>query len=220
MALPSEIRFVSFLQYAPQGTSKTSILSQGVCHAVKTDTFTPTRGGPFWVIKESASRIAERFGEFPFLARCFGPDVTLVPIPRSSPLVEPNALWPALRICQELKANNLARDIAPVLERATAVRKAATAGRKRRPTPPEHFQSTQVTRQLPLSPQRITLVDDVTTTGGTFIGMVPRLREAFPSTQIECFALIRTMSDTEVDVILDPVDGLITVKGAWVHREP
>jgi hypothetical protein len=218
MALPSELEFVSVLQYAPQGSSRVSVTSQAVCYAVKTDSFLR---GPFWVIKEAATRINEKFREFPFLSKCFGSDVVLIPVPRSSPLVEKNALWPTLRVCQELKARGLAREILPVLERVTAVRKAATAGRGRRPTPVEHFESTRITlKQLPFSPQRITLVDDVTTTGATFIGMVPRIRESFPRAQIACFALIRTMSDVDVETILDPVLGKITFLNGRLQRTP
>jgi len=216
MNFPSELEFCSFLQYSPRGTSAISKTSKEVCHAVKTDRSLP---GPFWVIKEAGERIRQTLQNYPFLKQIFGPDVVLVPIPRSSPLKDKNALWPALRICEELKKQGVALDIMKILERVTPVNKAATAARGERPTPRDHYESTRIVRQL-LTPERITLVDDVITQGSTFIGLFPRLRESFPHAEINCFALVRTMSGVEVETVLAPVAGKIVFAHGLPHREP
>ena len=217
MKFPSELEFCSFLQYSPDGTSRASETSRVVCRAIKTDS---SILNGFWVIKEAGKRIAERLEEFPFLKNCFDSETVLVPIPRSSPLSDRNALWPGRRICEELLSQGLARDFVPALERTTAVTKAATAAKGRRPTPSEHFDSVRVAKQLQFVPQKITLVDDVITQGSTFIGLYPRMREAFPKSEIHCFALVRSMRGTNIDTILAPVLGAIEFSHGNLHREP
>jgi hypothetical protein len=53
-----------------------------------------------------------------------------------------------------------------------------------------------------------------------FVGLVPRLREAFPGIEIWCFALVRTRTAGEIDRILDPVEGTITDNRSEFHRHP
>jgi hypothetical protein len=63
-------------------------------------------------------------------------------------------------------------------------------------------------------------VDDVVTRGSSFVGLVPRLQEAFPGIEIRCFALVRTISTGEIDRILDPVEGVISYDGSEFRRHP
>jgi hypothetical protein len=63
-------------------------------------------------------------------------------------------------------------------------------------------------------------VDDVVTRGASFVGLVPRLQEAFPGIEIRCFALVRTISTGEIDRILDPVEGVISYDGSEFRRHP
>jgi hypothetical protein len=56
------------------------------------------------------------------------------------------------------------------------------------------------------------------TRGATFFGCYARLRETSPDARLSCFALIRTMSGVEVDTLLDPVEGTITLDP--LHRKP
>ena len=73
---------------------------------------------------------------------------------------------------------------------------------------------------MPRPPATITLVDDVITRGSTILAMYQRLAEAFPQAEIRCFAVVRTMSDVEVDLIMSPVEGLILFNGTNPQRRP
>ncbi len=146
--------------------------------------------------------------------------MTLVPVPRSSPLVQPGALWPSLRICQAVLAHGLGANIIPCLERADAVQKSSTAPAGQRPGPFEHYGSVRMVRKRRRVPRAITLIDDVITRGSSFVGLVPHLQEAFPGIEIRCFALVRTISGGEIDRILDPVEGTIDYDGARFGRHP
>ena len=201
---PSRLPYAAFLQYSPRGTSAISKHSKDVTHAIKGDSF--IRGHR--VIDYAARRIGEERRNYPFLSAYFNSSVTIVPAPRSSPLKDPKALWPALRICQSLKAQGCAAAVLPCLKRVQPVTKSATAGSGQRPDPDAHYESLEVDQQAMLRPPTtITLVDDVITRGSTFLAMYQRLAEAFPQAKIRCFAVVRTMSDVEVDPIMSPVEG-------------
>jgi hypothetical protein len=60
----------------------------------------------------------------------------------------------------------------------------------------------------------------VVTRGATLLASYVRLREAYPDVPINCFALIRTMSGVEVDSVLNPVEGVISLAGGHLHRNP
>ena len=214
--IPSSLAFASLLQYAPRGQSVPSVLSRDVTYKIKQDGYV----GRYRIIDFSAERLAQEIAAYPFLANYFNPDVTLVPVPRSSPLVNPAALWPPLRICQSILSQGLAAGILPCLERSQPVQKSATAPTGGRPSPADHYHSVTITGALRPVPKAITLVDDVITRGSSFLGLVPRLQEAFPGIEIRCFALVRTISGAEIDRVLDPVEGTITFNGLDPHRRP
>ena len=143
-----------------------------------------------------------------------------MPIPRSAPLV-PNALWPALRICQTIRAKGLAASVLPCVERTQPVRKAATAAPGQRPDPPDHYDSTRVVvPPLLPTPRAITLVDDVITRGSSFVGITKHVEDVFPGVPIRYFALIRTISAGDVASILDPVQGTVSFTGGQLNRHP
>ena len=103
---PSHLTFVSLLQYAPRGTTPLSQVSRTVTYKVQSDGFI----GSTRVVDHAARRMAEHLGTSPCLQECFGPDVSLVPMPRSSPR-RAGFLWPAERICVCLLAEGLGREI-------------------------------------------------------------------------------------------------------------
>jgi len=214
--LPSKLDFVSLLKYSPHGTTNISAASRQITYAIKGDRYY----GKVRAIPQAAMRIKEQLSDHSFLYECFGPDVTLIPMPRSSPL-KPGTLWPSMRICEAVQNEGLCESIFPCLTRVSSVTKAATAKVGGRPEPDDHFQSTLVEFEPLLSmPKRITIVDDVITRGSSMIGIYPRIQEAFPEAQIRCFALVRTMSGQEVDVVIEPILGTIQFQGNTLRRHP
>jgi len=155
--------------------------------------------------------LAREIEKYHFLRECLGPEVALVPIPRSAPLSNKDALWPTRRICEALVAAGLGYEVAPLLIRRTAVQKASTAEVGKRPTPVNHYESTIIDNEVPTLVERnFTLVDDFVTRGSSFVGMFTRLSEAFPNRKISCFALLRTVSDGDIVALKDPVQGRIS----------
>ena len=143
-----------------------------------------------------------------------------MPLPRSSPR-RAGFLWPAERICAGLFAEGLGREILRCLARTRPVPRASSAAPGQRPNPPDHYASITVRAPRPRAhPNRITLVDDVITRGSSFVGMVPRIQEAFPNAIVRCFALVRTISAGDVDAIFAPTAGTITYRDGLLMRQP
>lgn len=216
MPLPSEISFCSLLRYSPRGESEASAMSRRIMRAAKSDSYV----GEHRIIPFAARRISELITSQTELQKCFGDDVVLVPVPRSAPLV-PGGLWPAMRLAEELVAANLAGTVHPWLERAVSVRKSATADPKHRPTPDEHYRSFKMTVEPSLSAGgRVCLVDDVVTRGATLLAAAGRVQDTFPQSDVHAFALIRTVSEGDVDSPLDPMSGAITMTQGQTRRRP
>jgi len=51
-------------------------------------------------------------------------------------------------------------------------------------------------------------------------GTLPHLTASFPDIRIHCFALLRTVSQGDVDSILALVVGRITYRQGHLHRDP
>lgn len=216
MPLPSRAPYCAFLKYSSSGTSPASVASKTFTHRIKNDGPAP-HDPTVRAIDFAASRLSALVPAHDCLAHCFGPDVTLVPVPRSAPLTS-GALWPAMRLCESMRLKRLALDVRPLLVRTRAVTKSATARTAGRPSPVEHYESIKAESAGMVAPARITIVDDVVTRGATLLACLGRLQEAYPDTPITCFALIRTMSyGVEVEHMLDPVKGLLT---SVPHRDP
>jgi hypothetical protein len=215
-SFPSDLAFTAFLQYAPRGLTPMSQMSRTVTYKIKTDGFM----GQTRVIAYAARRVVGQWDQYPFLHECLGSEVTLVPVPRSSPR-QAGFLWPAERICEALLAEGLGRDMERCLERTRPVPRASMATRGQRPNPPDHNDSVEVRlSRRRLQPQRLTLIDDVITRGSTFVGLYPGLQAAFPDATLHCFALVRTISVGEVDNILAPTTGTITYREGRLVRQP
>jgi hypothetical protein len=226
MSFPSSLPFTSFLQYSPKGLGGKGNDSKFVRSAIKSDGMISSSGPEGKILQVNAidravELIPKLIEEYPFLTKCFGPDVTLIPIPRSSPLAAKDALWPTHRICRALCAKGLAGDISTLLERHTPVQKSAFAQPGQRPSPQAHFDSTKIGQVVAmLAGKRITLVDDFITRGSTFIGMFPHVEATFPGFQINCFALVRTESYMAIEKIVAPVEGTITYQHGQLLRKP
>lgn len=219
MALfPSNLKFAALLKYSTRGTDAESKKSQQVMYCVKNDK--PFAGTSTRVIAHAATTIQNCINGLPYLRQYFNPTITLVPFPRSAPLVT-GGFWISQRICDCFVENGLAAQSVPCLERVHAVNKSATAKQGERPTPLQHFNSLQIKPLLNISGP-ITVVDDVVTRGSSFLGAAPHFSKLFPGVDIHYFAILRAMSGVEVDKILDPVEGTIDFDplNGKIHREP
>jgi predicted amidophosphoribosyltransferase len=200
----TELRFGSLLAYSPRGESDVSRRSRTVCYQMKNDL-----GG-------AIARLVRRLkNEFPkaSLDELLGPDVTLVPAPRSTPLID-GALWPARRIAEALVAHGLGVEVLAVVRRATPVPKSSHATPGERVSLAQHVESLSL-EPLLANPVRITIIDDVVTKGRMLLATATVLRQAFPSTELRAFALIRTMGlQPDVEKILAPCIGAI-VRSPW-----
>lgn len=207
----SEIGFGALLAYSPRGTADISERSRIVCSKVKS-------GHPA-TLQRAGEVLKEHCAPNHVLATFFGGDVTLVPMPRSAPLV-PGALWPAHKICQIILASGLATRIAPVLKRDVAVQKSAWAPQGERPTVSRHYQSMTAHPDFDMG-QRIVIVDDVVTKGSTALAAASRLADVFPDHQITLFALIRTKGlIPDIDDIIEPARGVIRLIDDEGSRQP
>lgn len=214
---PSRLSFASLLQYSPRGETAGSRLSQTVRDAVKSDGYYRE----IRILAHASRRLSEATATQPWLMEYFGPDVGLIPVPRSSPLKVSTALWPPRKLCEFMVEQGLGKSVIPVLERTSAVTKSATAEKGHRPSPLKHYETTQVTR-INRPPARLVLVDDFITRGSTLVGVWRRVKETFPESEIRCFALVRTRSGEEVERILEPVEGTIEFdeKSGRLFRDP
>lgn len=207
----SEIAFGALLAYSPRGTADLSERSRNVRSDVKSGhPATLQRAGEVLQLHCAPGQVLGTF---------FGGDVTLVPMPRSAPLVA-GALWPAERICRTIAARGLAVGIAPILKRDVAVQKSAFAPRGERPTVSLHFRSMSAHPVLDIG-QRIVIVDDVVTKGSTALAAASRLAEVYPDRSITLFALIRTKGlIPDIERIVDPVSGMIRLVDDEGARQP
>ncbi|MEB2283557.1 MAG: phosphoribosyltransferase family protein [Myxococcales bacterium] len=213
MASPlcSEVSFGSYLVYSPKGTSDVSRRSRELRDAVKAGRAATLRN-----IAEHIARNLESSG----LAAILGPDVTLVPCPRSSPLVE-GALWPGKLMAEELVRVGLGRHVLLSLERVEAVPKSAFAARGNRPNAFKHYETIRATADLAVM-QRVTIVDDFVTKGNTLLGAATRLAEVYPRVRLGVFAAVRTKGrQPEVDALVEPCVGRIWERSAGeADRDP
>jgi hypothetical protein len=210
--LLSEVRFASLLSYSPKGKGETSVQSRQVRDRVK--------DADLATLRRAAQRIRERFSASA-IQEFFGPTVTLVPAPRSSPLVSKDASWPGRAICDALLASGLGGEVQPLLQRTKRVRKSAFATQPgERPSVEEHFATMAIEGGL-VMPSSITIVDDVVTLGATLMAAASRIQNAFPTAAVRAFALVRTRSFVpDVTVILDPVFGTIRYQDGRLKRDP
>ncbi len=165
-----------------------------------------------------ARRMREMASELPMMTDFWNPDVTLVPVPRSG-LQRAGSLWPSLLIATGLADEGFGGTAVPMLERATAIQKAAWAARGSRPCYVENMASSRVNLAL-TPPAKETLVDDVMTKGVALLSAAHALATAYPNTQIRGFAAVRTMGlQSDVDALLDPCVGTIRMEILKISSE-
>lgn len=189
-----KITFGTFLDYSPRGQSKNSLKSRRICDKIKA-------GNP--VILERLIHHLKSLPKDHQLLLLFS-DSVLVPIPRSTPLVE-GALWPSNILCETLVENGFGKSVHPIIKRNVKVVKSSSRGRaNERPTIATHFKSLGAYPTLE-TPSKILLVDDVFTLGRTSCACYLKLIKAFPECEISVFAPLRTKGlQREIDQIMNP----------------
>jgi hypothetical protein len=214
--LLSRITFGSFLVYAPRGTSELSNRAKQFVRALKEERFIGTP--PQSPSQFAARRLAERHPNR-IMEEVFGAAPLLVPVPRSSLPVD-GGIWPAYNIAAALVANGVGAAVLPCLQRLKAVPKSAFAASGSRPKPLDHYDSIAAAKMV-ADREELCLVDDVITKGATLLAAASRLRETYPNANIVAFALVRTFGFVDnIDRIVDPAVGTITLRGDDAAREP
>lgn len=195
MDLPRAVYCSSCLVYLPwvRGGGDRGKKSQDLCYAVK-------RGDEARIVKIAAHVGRNRKEEG--IRDVLGEDAALIPMPKSAPLHQ-GALWPARMLAEALVAEGLGVSVLPLLERAVAVRKSATAAPGKRPGAVDHLNSFRVVPRVD-QPSRIVIVDDVVTSAATMLAAISSIVDAIAGLQPEGFALFRTQSSGELEAIWSP----------------
>lgn len=197
-------------------------MSKNFVHAIKNDGRIGGKDQRLQAIPYTAQRLADYHKTNSVIQQCFAGEILAVPIPRSTPTPpkQPDSLWPAMRICEELQKFGLVKDIRPLLVRTQAVRKSATAIAAQRPAMGQHYETIECQSFLiPQHTQRILLVDDVVTRGATLLACYQRLRDVAPNVSIEGFAVARTQSKGEIDSIVLPARQRCHLVGDQSYRD-
>jgi len=208
--VPSRYEYGTFANYSPRGTSDLSKQSRGTCGAIK--------AGKVDIIASAIPHLRDPKADIlmPFL----GPDVTLVPAPRSAHLPD-GALWPSKVICDVLRENGFGQDVQTYLKRIRAVPRSSNSPAAERPLVPVHLESIEADKPF-FVPEKITIVDDVLTMGRTSFACAELLRAVCPDAEIRIFAMIRTQGLIEdIEMIVDPSVGTIVgYESGKTHRDP
>ena len=211
----STLEYASYLSYSPHGSTQPEINSRNAMIMVKNDVQIASKNMP--TTEYIAQKIANNLSKLPF-KDFFGNDISLVPVPKSSP-IKHGTLWVPHRMVQALCRLNLGKEL-NCLRRIQAVPKSATSKPSERPTAKRHYETISVQDVLN-QPKAILLVDDVITRGATFIGSASRLHDVFPDIPIRAFAILRTVSNpSEFTKIESPIVGKIDLMGDQTFRYP
>lgn len=199
----SEIPYANFADFAPRPSTDVERKSKTACAQIKR----PNNK----LIEDAITRFFVK-DAFEPLRPFLNPNVTLIPIPRSAPMVD-GAAWPPLTIAQLLAKHGYGKTVYPCLKRATRIVKSSLQkGAANRPMVADHYNSLRVDPEL-LVPEEITLIDDVVTAGRTAFACAQRVQEAFPEATIRLFAMMRTQS-------FDPVPEVIVFGTGRISFNP
>jgi predicted amidophosphoribosyltransferase len=189
----SKLEYGTLLTYCPRGTSENALKSKTIVGQLKNGMKVTTITAVNTINNKNIDIL------IPF----FDNDVTFIPIPRSSPLKE-GSLWPTKIIAETFIENGFGSDFSTCLNRKSAVKKSSLqTGADSRPSIEEHYNSLIVTPTL-ITTKKIVLIDDVLTLGRTSFACALKIKEAFGDKDVKLFAMMRTRSFGDNNVLLDP----------------
>jgi len=176
------------------------------------------------VTERIALRLAEQVNQGSFES-FFGQNVTLVAAPGHAPTRSGRQLSGTVALVKASQDRGLGT-AKPQLHRVRKVKKAAWCPPGERPTFSDHYQTIRVAVPTGLAFEpvnRITIIDDVVTTGSTLFACAAQLKNGFPHAEILAFAAIRSLSSpNQIREILNPVENrCITLgDGGSTRRKP
>lgn len=130
----------------------------------------------------------------------FFENATLIPVPRSTPIIE-NATFPAKTIAETLLNNHLGNEYRECIKRINAIKKSSnnyTAQTRNKVS--DHLSSLSVIPLLIDTPTLI-IVDDVLTLGRTAMACALLLKDIYPDKEIKIFCPFRTRGNDIGDLI-------------------
>lgn len=185
-------RYLTFLRYSARGMSdsaKKSRIIMGKC-----------KNGDETFNIHLANRI-EQEGKSSFFD-----NATLIPVPRSTPMNDPNSTYPTKTIAETLVKNGLGKNFLVCLERIKSIPKSSSQYHaSTRNKISDHLGSIDVIPALIDTPT-IILIDDVLTLGRTSMACAMKLKSVYPDKEIKIFCPFRTRGN-DTGVLLDIKEG-------------
>ena len=204
-----QLEFAAVLSYTPREGGESGQQSRDVMRALKDGRVIGSPPRPF--LNTIVSFIVNNAATLEPIISFINPRAVLVPVPKSS-LWKEGSLWVPDQLASSMVGAGLGGRCARLLDRTSAIPKAAMSISSERPTALQHYQTLAVQQDL-LPTQEIVLVDDVVTSGAALLGSANRLLESYPGIPIRGFAAIRTISSpSEFQKVTHPVVGQVTLR--------
>lgn len=189
-------KFLTFLAYSPRGKSEIEIMSRTVAGSCKNGDVS------------FSTRLSQRLIESN-LSDYFA-DSALVPVPRSTPLVE-GAVFPSRIICETLLKNGLGNSVANCIDRSYAIPKSSGQFHADTRNTIQTHQSSLVVKPILISEPTIIVVDDILTLGRTSMATALELQNVYSDKEIKIFCAIRTRGWKNLEKIIDISSGYMHI---------
>ncbi|UII21580.1 hypothetical protein [Fulvivirga ligni] len=197
----NSLNYAGIANYLSKNTGEKGEQSRQICAALK--------AGRQSTINSVIGAINKNLS---FFEGFLGPNTTLIPIPRSTPLLN-GGIWPAKIIADELVKNNLANTSIEIIQRTKRISASSSrSSAKDRSEVHEHRASLQISPEI-IHTNNIILVDDVVTLGRTSYACFLDLQKYYSGQNIMLFSVFVTKGLEEhktLDIITQPQSGIIT----------